>query len=88
MIKNIEYSVNLETYDCPECEELETLEESIRNTQIADYAVFQILQFLQPWCQRHGGPVLDLNFQSPSDSRHHFQRDIEEAQAADTNWAG
>jgi hypothetical protein len=72
LVRHIHFSIRVQGYSCPDCEEPEADEECRENANIISGALQQLFAFLSTWEPR-GSLTLDINVQSPSDSSHHFK---------------
>ncbi|KAL8837096.1 MAG: hypothetical protein Q9170_002653 [Blastenia crenularia] len=72
LVEYIWFCVELQEYECPHCEEIETEVWHEKDTNIIKAAMRELFRTLSTW-DRSGDLVLDISVYSPSDFKHHFK---------------
>lgn len=72
LVKYIWLCIELQQYDCSQCETEETDSWHESNTIIIERAFRELLSYLSTW-EPSGNLLLDISVHSPSDSKHHFK---------------
>ena len=72
LVKYIWLCIEIQEYDCSQCEADESDEHYDRNSAIIENAISQLFVVLSTW-EPSGRLLLDISVHSPSDSQHHFK---------------
>ncbi|KAL7619524.1 hypothetical protein AAE478_010064 [Parahypoxylon ruwenzoriense] len=73
-IKHICLRIKLETYGCPDCENIEGVKKRHRNNKVITTAIWRLFSILGSWTRTDSeGLTLEMEVYSASDSKHYFK---------------
>ncbi|KAK5989682.1 hypothetical protein PT974_07937 [Cladobotryum mycophilum] len=71
-VKYLWLCIELQEYDCSQCEKLETDDDDEENCEIMEESMQELLHILSTW-EPTGNLLLDISVHSPSDAKHYFK---------------